>query len=153
MPKDMEIIDRGWIAIKRQVRLADKSHTKVGLQEGAQAKDLSDLVTIGAVNEFGAPKRNIPERPFIRTTFDDQRFNLNQMIDREYDRLLRGTTNVRIALGKVGAFLKGKTQQKIVDIDQPPNKPSTIRRKGSSNPLIDTGQMRQSIRHVEVLIA
>jgi hypothetical protein len=34
----------------------------------------------------------------------------------------------------------------IRDLDSPPNAESTIKAKGSSNPLIDTGQMINSIR-------
>ncbi len=54
--------------------------------------------------------------------------------------------SVEKALGQLGAFFKGKVQKKMVDLSTPANAPSTIKAKGSSNPLIDTGFLRQSIK-------
>ena len=60
----------------------------------------------------------------------------------------------KVALGKMTAFdaldlvgIVAKTgiQQKISSIYSPPNSPATIRRKGSSKPLIDTGYMLASV--------
>ena len=45
-------------------------------------------------------------------------------------------------------FQKGLIQRKIVDGTFEPNAPSTIRKKGSSRPLIDTGRMRQSVNFI-----
>ena len=52
-------------------------------------------------------------------------------------------------LRKAGAFLEGAIKQKITEGDPswPPLKPETIKRKGSSKPLIDTGKLRASITH------
>ena len=48
-----------------------------------------------------------------------------------------------------GAFLEGRIKEKITegDPDWPPLRPETIKRKGSSKPLIDTGKLRASITH------
>jgi len=52
-------------------------------------------------------------------------------------------------LRKAGAFLEGAIKQKITEGDPswPPLKPETIKRKGSSKPLINTGKLRASITH------
>jgi len=52
-------------------------------------------------------------------------------------------------LRKAGVFLEGAIKQKITQGDPswPPLKPETIKRKGSSKPLIDTGKLRASITH------
>ena len=159
------VIDKGWNRIVAELKKAANSFTKVGLPQEGELKggtrtgsgreplvEFSQLVTVGAVHEFGAPSRNIPERPFLRTSFDESKGQINLMIEKEYDRILRGSADVAQSLGRVGVFLKGKIQKKIVDIKSPPNAPKTIERKGSSNPLIDTGQLRQSIQHVEVIV-
>ena len=49
------------------------------------------------------------------------------------------------ALGQLGEMTKGDVQTEIRSGDFAPLKPATIKRKGSSRPLIDTGQMVQSI--------
>jgi len=47
-------------------------------------------------------------------------------------------------LGKVGLLAQSQVRAKITAIKSPPNAQSTIDKKGSSNPLIDTGQMRHT---------
>lgn len=50
-------------------------------------------------------------------------------------------------LEAVGAVAAGKVKVYMTDLKTPPNAASTIRKKGSSNPLIDSGAMRQSVTH------
>ena len=51
-------------------------------------------------------------------------------------------------LKELGLFQKDLMQNEIITGDFVPNAPSTIRRKGSSKPLIDTGRMRQAVNYV-----
>lgn len=51
------------------------------------------------------------------------------------------------ALNKVGVVAVGKVQKYMTDLRTPPNAPSTIKKKGSSNPLIDSGALRQSVTY------
>lgn len=51
-------------------------------------------------------------------------------------------------LKEIGIFQKDLIQEKITDGDFAPNAESTIRQKGSSKPLIDSGRMRQSVNYV-----
>ena len=48
----------------------------------------------------------------------------------------------------IGAAAVGIIQKEIVDGQWTPNAPSTIKKKGSDRPLIDTGHMRQSCHFV-----
>ena len=50
-------------------------------------------------------------------------------------------------MGELGLKAAVDVQEKVLDVKQPPNAPRTIARKGSANPLIDTGHLRQSITH------
>jgi hypothetical protein len=50
-------------------------------------------------------------------------------------------------LEAVGAVAAGKVKVYMTDLKTPPNAASTIRKKGSSNLLIDSGAMRQSVTH------
>lgn len=55
--------------------------------------------------------------------------------------------NLRVALDRFGLWAVGEIQQRIADGIPPPNAQSTVDRKGSSTPLIETGQLRASIKH------
>ncbi len=69
--------------------------------------------------------------------------------DRTPEFLNSMQSKIEKALRLAGAYLEGKIKEKITntDPDWPPLKPATIKRKGSSKPLIDTGKLRNSIVH------
>ena len=48
----------------------------------------------------------------------------------------------------MGLKIETDIKDKINRLGSPPNAPSTVRRKGSDNPLVDTGTMRESLRYV-----
>lgn len=117
----------------------------VGIHEDAGGSGGKTLAQIAAWNEFGTP--TIPPRPFMRPTIDSQGSKAEQMLSQEIEKIFQGKkkANIMTALGRVGAFLAGAIQRKITTLKRPPNAPSTIKKKGSSNPLIDTGAMRQAV--------
>lgn len=156
--------DLGWNKIKRELLTADGGYTKVGLQEGAEHKDpesgeMSDLVKIGAINEFGT--KRIPQRSFLRSSFDESQGKLKELKEKLVTAVILKKISSRQALGLLGEFFEARVKSKIRTLKTPPNALSTqqakARRvnKGSvteiNNPLVDTGQMMQSIRHVEVI--
>ena len=53
----------------------------------------------------------------------------------------------RTTLRKLGIKAKGDIQAEIVALQTPPNAPSTIRQKGSSNPLIDQGELLGAVTY------
>ena len=63
-------------------------------------------------------------------------------------KVLSGEMTMQTLLEQMGNLAEGHVKQEITDLDTPPNAQSTIDRKGSSSPLIDTGALRQSIRYV-----
>lgn len=147
-------IDLGWNKIKKELKLINNSYTKVGIQGNAgEEKNGASIVMVGVYNEFGTPnaKYPIPARPFMRTSFEEQKKELKKIQDSQYQKILKGKTTVKRALGLIGEFMTGKVKEKITKIKSPPNAESTKASKGSSNPLIDTGRMRASVTHVEVI--
>lgn len=137
------------------------SYVLIGFQEGTVTKSQvkgnrrkqpgKSMAQIAAENEFGVPSRNVPARPFMRTSFDENRDRINQAIASEYDKIIDGQSTVKKSLNLLGLFMTDLIQQKIRAIHQPPNSPRTIAAKKSSKPLIDFGQMIQSVRHKVVI--
>lgn len=107
------------------------------------------MAQIAFDNEFGT--KNAPARPFLRTSFDENRQRINNVISGEYDKVVNGISTVKRSLNLIGLFGVDLIQQKIRAIHFPPNSPRTIAIKKSSKPLIDFGQMIQSVRHKVVL--
>ncbi len=90
----------------------------------------------------------IPSRPFMRSSFDENADKINEFIQSAFRRVVNGQLHPLQALHLVGQHFTGIIQRKIVKGPWAPNAPSTIRQKGSDRPLIDTGRLRQSIRHI-----
>lgn len=160
---DQKIIDHGWSRIMRSFREIDRTFTKVGLPDSASvghgfrqgsghepAEDMSEIIIVGAVHEFGAPRKGIPARPFIRPSYDKNKSDLQRIKAHELGLVIDGKKTVKGGLAVIGEWLTNKTKQYLTLLKVPPLKPLTIARKKSSNPLIDTGQLRNSITHIEV---
>jgi hypothetical protein len=108
---------------------------------------------IAGVQEFGITIRKergsivIPERSFLRTTFDDKNNEWFKFLKKQLDHVINGRINAQVLCDRLGAKMVGDIQEKLTDINSPPNAPATIAKKGSSNPLIDTGGLRQRITY------
>ncbi|MGH2612652.1 MAG: hypothetical protein ACRDFB_06330, partial [Rhabdochlamydiaceae bacterium] len=75
----------------------------------------------------------------------------NKAIQGEYNKILDGKSTTERSLGLIGQLMTKLIVQKIRAIVSPPNSPRTIAIKKSSKPLIDFGQMVQSVRYKVVL--
>jgi hypothetical protein len=157
MAISQRIVDHGYAAVMSEIKKADHLYVKVGFPvEGelaaGNAKDISEINLIAAVQEFGSEKRNVPERSFIRATFDSEYENLQRFKEHEYLQIVQGKQTALMAIGQIGEWLTNKTKGYIRNIIPPPLKEATKKRKGrggdSAVPLIDTGQMINTIQWV-----
>lgn len=125
--------------------LADKE-VRVGFQHGqATEEDGTDICDVAMWNELGT--ENMPSRPFLRMSVDENESKIEEFLKGEVKDLVNGADAEQI-LKEIGLFQKDLIQEKITEGSFAPNADSTIRRKGSSKPLIDTGRMRQSVNYV-----
>lgn len=125
--------------------LADKE-VRIGFQHGEAAEeDGTDICDIAMWNELGT--EHIPARPFLRKSVDENTAEINGFLQSKKEDFLRGVSAEQI-LKEIGIFQKDLIQEKITEGSYVPNAASTIVRKGSDHPLIDTGRMRQSVNYV-----
>ena len=115
------------------------SKVKVGFPKGTDGGTLDKAV----YNEFGT--RNIPERPFMRNGLRDGVPELRRLARVVAGKVYAGTLTPRQGLGQMGEKGKQLIQDSITDMRDPPNAAVTIERKGSSNPLIDSNDMRGKV--------
>lgn len=119
---------------------------KIGLPKGAaDYPDGTSVIMVGAVNEFGSDDGDIPERSFLRSAMRRFKRQHNALIVKLAKAVTSGNQSPEIALGQLGTVAASHVQDQIRDTTSPPNAPSTIKAKGSSHPLIDTGHLIQSI--------
>lgn len=113
------------------------------------------VVDVAVANEFGTRSSlgnvQTPERSFIRSTFDTKESEVKNAIDEGHSLILQGKATVDNVLGRIGLLVQSLTRTSINEITDPPNAPETIKAKGSSKPLIDTGQMRNAVNFQTVM--
>lgn len=145
--------DRGLNKILAQIKAADGLAATIGIQ-GTEAQESRGGITnaqLAAIHEFGIGARlrlgdqqlkvRIPERSFLRVPFDQNSEAAVRLVGK---RLNAGDSEAK-ALGLAGEFLRGRMVRAIDAGIAPENAPSTIAKKRSSKPLIDIGQLKQSL--------
>lgn len=130
-----------------QRKLSQQKEVAIGLPASTgNAPDGTPIVQIGYWNEFGT--KYIPERSFLRVPLRANQDEIAAIFRRLMQSVIAGELTLPQALDQIGAKGASISQEAISAGIDPPNAQSTIRRKKSSKPLIDTGAMRQAITWV-----
>jgi len=104
------------------------------------------VLQIATWQEFGT--KTIPARSFVRGFFDEKSGVAKTMMENACKAILTGKSkNLDQDFEKIGTKLAAMCKQRIVAGIEPELAQSTIDAKGSSTPLIDTGQLRSSITY------
>ena len=140
----VKVQKRGGKKLQKLLREAGKGGVKgvkVGFFSTAKYEDGTPVAAVAAWNEFGT--ETIPERPFFRRALAESERGVSNILAKgiETEKMV---VDERFA-GLVGAYVAGQVMESIRTLTSPPNAPETIARKGSTNPLIDSGMMRASV--------
>lgn len=146
-------------AILREVHKLAGAVVTVGVHgDDAQRKDDSETnPEIGAKHEFGSG--HIPERSFLRSTVDGGK--PMEFAEQISAKVARGQMSADRAAQQIGVVTVGEVKQTIAAKIPPPLSEQTIKRRlekgahggglaslgNSTTPLIDTGQLVQSIQY------
>lgn len=146
-------IDRGFKGLLQRLNKKAVDLT-VGLheQDGAETKLTDDedergegtpLIVVALAHEFGL---GVPRRSFIRD-WEDQKREEHKDDLRKIAKavILNQVPSSEKGLERLGSLYVAQVQKRISDGIQPALEEETKIRKGSSKPLIDTGQLRSSI--------
>ena len=112
----------------------------------------ADNAYILSIMEHGSPVKNIPPRELLKPVLEKHLDKIKTYFNELYKCLLEGDSKGADSIMEQLA-LRVETWGKSYfteDNGWAPNKPATIKRKGSDKPLIDTGSLRQSIRGIYV---
>ena len=87
----------------------------------------------------------IPERSFLRTGHDANAPRVIAQTERALSQVIAGKMSVDDMLDLYGQQMATAIKTYMRDLKTPSNHPYTVEQKGSSNPLIDTGGLLESI--------
>ena len=131
---------------------------QIGFLAGATYPDGKPVAMIAAIQEYGAPSRGIPPRPFFR--------NMIAAKSKEWgpamaELLKENGYDAFRTLQQTGEAVAGQLRQSIVDTNDPPLAAATLRARGytggaynpknpatfGAKPLVDTGHMLNSVEY------
>lgn len=155
MPTKLKVNTKVWAQLKDRLPENSVVHVGVLADNGGTAVHPGSNITmieLAAVHEFGSPKNHIPQRSFIRATFErPETYKTLQSMGAKYAKaIVNGKMNAEQALGRIGAWAASQIKATIKNRqttgpDPQELKPATIERKGSTLPLVDTGRLINAI--------
>ena len=104
----------------------------------------SKNATKAAINEYGTSK--IPQRPFMRTAVSRHGKSWGEKSAKAVQSVMKGMPISQVT-ELVGMQMKSDISSTLTNGPWTPNSVVTIAKKGSSRPLIDTGELRASITY------
>jgi len=146
MPAKIIVSGNGLTGLAERLRPA---RVRVGILEDQPHEPRgTSLLEDASAQEFGTEL--IPQRSFLRGTVDEKEGEIRRLLSIGARALVGGEASRREVMEVVGEFVVEAIQARVEAGIPPPNAPSTIVRKGSSTPLIDTGQMIDSIEYEDL---
>lgn len=151
---DVTLIDEKtqWVNLVKTVKtLTDPGGNVV---EVGLFKDIG-LISIAKENEFGDPPRRarpypIPERSFMRHVFDRDLDKNAELLFKGLDDILIGKKSRYKVLDEIGEHVTKSIRDFILSGQyqwSKPNHPITIKRKGHTYPLIQSGKIVSTLTH------
>lgn len=114
-------------------KLGSKQTLKVGFLKGATYPDGTLVSMVAIIQNYGAPRRGIPPRPF----FNNMVLNKSPAWPKELKAILKvNNFDVGVSLNIMGQHIKEQLQESIIDTDSPPLSPVTVMLRGmkANNP-------------------
>lgn len=133
--------------------------SKVGwVKPNVYPKTGMSVAHVAAIQEFGAPSKNIPPRSFMRTTIAEKQITWKKLAYRVSQEVVAGKRSGFSAMDSIGSKAAGDIRQKIGRITEPPLRPSTIARRRARytdkstigllyKPLVDTRRMINTLAY------
>ena len=149
---EFEDIDLGMNDIMDQIDKIQKEEAQTGFFQ----EDIEEGIGLAqsmAIHEYGSETRNIPERPAMRLSFDN---NLSDIKDFLFEvagnAVFDQTITITDVFQTTGDLYKSFFQNGIISksLSLEPNDPKTIARKGSDTPLVDKSRLINGI-HTKVV--
>lgn len=146
------IIDKGMKKALASLSNSNNCYVKVGYPRSKSTPHSNtgmDIADLAILMEHGQERTKdqyaIPPRPFMKQTFDRNKPEAKKKMKMAYDLVVKGADPLQ-SLKVVGEWYKGRVEDIFLTGDFEPNAKLTIYLKQSSRPLIDTGELRQSVK-------
>ena len=134
--------------MQKELEYLQTHAVRVGiLWSGGSLKSNTDVMDYAIFNEYGTS--HIPSRPFFRLSVGTQKAQneIKEYLNTQIENVVSGGLTGQGAYENLGTFVVQKIKKTIMSGNFAPNDAKTIKRKGSSTPLIDTHSLYNSISY------
>lgn len=145
----------GAAQLRARLESLSKSDVLVGIPQKTtqRRKQAINNASLLYIHTHGSPGRNIPARPVIEPAIaadGNRQIIATELADAAKAHLQGDDTQTQNHLDRAGIAGTNASKSWFTDArnNWAPNAPSTIKRKGSDRPLIDTGTLRRSLTYV-----
>jgi hypothetical protein len=118
-----------------------------GISIGVTDKMRRYLATQGLYLKKSTQHIRIPERSFIRAGWDENEKEILDKVESLVLEAIEKGISVDAVLDGTGQETQGRIRDYARDLKDPENHPFTVEQKGSSNPLVDSGNLIQNITY------
>lgn len=136
--------------IEKSLKDIKSKYVAVGILNNPASKLIynngESVVEVGLTHEYGL--ENLPQRSFLRVPFDLKKEDINNFINNQLQIVFEGKTDIDKSLNLIGIFATNISKKAFITKGYGTWKelsPLTIKLKNSSQILIDTGLLRNSI--------
>ena len=154
MPRKTDTITP-WIA-RTKKELEALQHMKIYV--GIQGENDGELLTYAAAHEYGATIQGttkkgesfttvIPERSFIRASFNANRERIQGFVSSAVNKIIREGWTAQQAAKEIGANCLSVVQEYFNTSITPPTSPETMKRKSVEQTLFDSGRLYASLTY------
>jgi HK97 gp10 family phage protein len=150
MSNHTHVVDKGYAKIIAELKAAAKLEVAVGVHEGAENSESgASIAEYGAFNEFGTDS-GTPERPFMRTAFDENQSQIKSDCERQINAVATGKRTARQALTVIGQKHADRIKAVIRGRNFLPRlaRSTVAAKKGSTKTLVDTGALIDAVHPV-----
>lgn len=151
---DINVNFEGLDKLRQQIIQNSGYEVRVGIMGSKVARQIDNKsgvnnAEIGVIQEYGSQKNNIPARSFLRVPLQNGKKELSSWLKKQdLNSAVLEKGGLKKILAKLGFIAEGLVDDAFESRgggQWPANKAATIKRKGSSAPLIDFGELRRSI--------
>ena len=127
--------------LNKELKQSNIKGLKAGFIKESKYSNGISVPKVAYIHNYGL---GVPTRPFFNKAIINNAKKWDSFLE---NTLKQNNVNFSNILEKLGNIIVGDIQTSITELKDPPNKESTIKKKKSSNPLIDTGLMRKSVSY------
>lgn len=132
--------------LQKELEYLQTHAVKVGVLGNGSADGIS-VQDYAIFNEYGTS--HIPSRPFFRLSVGTQKAQneIKEYLNTQIENIISGELTGQGAYKNLGTFVVQKIKKTIMSGNFAPLDSKTIKRKGSSTPLVDTHSLYNSISY------